>query len=451
MDIQNILIETAQELTPWERQLTHQGEERLLQIVREAGVHIHHLEPEAQQQFSRLTAHIPSRFEEVVGSDLISKTEELKLLRAIQAGEELPVIIGLDTDLSMDTRTSGLAIKRGASMAIAEVNANGGVLGRKLVLLTRDHKGIPSKGVSNIKSFVADPNVVAVLGGQQSPVIIPELPLLQQAGLPLLATWSSADRVVENGYENNVVFRVSANDRLTAPFIIDYVLKHYKRPAIIHENSIWGAGNLHNMENALQERESRFVRVEEINRGQQTFSSLLTRIRQAKADVILMVVKPLEGSLLINAMAEHASPLPVVSHWGVTGGHFWKENREALKVVDLSFFQTVLLDESNRLQAKKLVQRFHQLYTIPGEHDYIDAPTGMVHAYDLVHLLALAIEQAGTTSRSAVRSALENLPLYEGVARKYAPAFTVEDHDALDQGDYHMARYNDQGSIEAVR
>jgi len=64
-----------------------------------------------------------------------------------------------------------------------------------------------------------------------------------------------------------------------------------------------------------------------------------------------------------------------------------------------------------------------------------------------VHLLALAIKQAGTTDRQAIRDQLENLQPYQGVVKYYKPAFTAQQHDALNASEYRMARFDRDGAI----
>jgi branched-chain amino acid transport system substrate-binding protein len=78
---------------------------------------------------------------------------------------------------------------------------------------------------------------------------------------------------------------------------------------------------------------------------------------------------------------------------------------------------------------------------IKGPED-IFSPVGTANAYDAMHLLALAIEQAGSTDSNAVRSALENLKAtYQGLIKTYTLPFTPENHDALGPNDYIMVRY----------
>ena len=80
----------------------------------------------------------------------------------------------------------------------------------------------------------------------------------------------------------------------------------------------------------------------------------------------------------------------------------------------------------------------------------IPAPVGTAHAYDLIHLLARAMERAGSTDRAAVRSALEDLGRYEGLMRNYDPPFTPERHDALDERDFRLSRFDGSGAIVPV-
>ena len=77
---------------------------------------------------------------------------------------------------------------------------------------------------------------------------------------------------------------------------------------------------------------------------------------------------------------------------------------------------------------------------IKGPED-IFPPVGYANAYDAMHLLALAIEQAGSTDGDKIRVALENLKPYQGLIKTYKPAFTPQNHDALGYQDYVMVHY----------
>lgn len=440
-DIQQTLIAEAVGLTPWQRRETLRREAALLETVRQAGVRVHELERGAREKFAEQTAFIVDKFEPVIGVDVVSMTQ--KLLSAKYGQDD--ILIGLDADLSAASATSALAIKRGIMLAIETINASGGVLGKQLALVVKDNHGQPSLGVGNVEKYIQNPSVVAVIAGQQSSVVLAETERAQQSGMPLLAAWSPAAAITETG-ENSFIFRLSANDRIAGPFIIDHVLKNYQRPAMLYENSLWGRGNLKTMSQHLKQRGLDFVWAESFNRGTRNFMTSLNEIDKAQADVIVIVANAVEGQSLLQAVSERDKPLPLVSHWGISDSDFWRRNRALANRVKLEFLQTFSFRDHSVPKVQALAQRYRERYGFdPGRQ--IPQPAAVAHGYDLVHLLALAIEQAATTERKAVREALESLSLYQGVVKRYAPAFDPARHDALDRQDYFMARFDENGSI----
>lgn len=80
----------------------------------------------------------------------------------------------------------------------------------------------------------------------------------------------------------------------------------------------------------------------------------------------------------------------------------------------------------------------------------IPSPVGTAHAYDLTHILALAIQRAATTERAAVRRALEEVKNYSGLIKDYRQPFSATRHEALAPEDVFMARYDEDGAIVRV-
>ena len=81
----------------------------------------------------------------------------------------------------------------------------------------------------------------------------------------------------------------------------------------------------------------------------------------------------------------------------------------------------------------------------------IISPVGVAHAYDLTHILARAINLAGTTDRSAIRDALEQVSHYKGLIKDYEHPFTPDRHEALEERDVFMAHFMVDGSIIPIR
>ncbi len=367
------------------------------------------------------------------------------LVSPVSAADPAPIRIGLNADMSSADAESGEAIRRGALVAMEEINAAGGVLGRPLALEVRDHRRNPARGVVNMREFAAQEEVVAVLGGKHTPVILAELEVVHEHGIPYLIPWAAGTQLVDNGHDPNFVFRVSVRDEYAGVFLVDHILERdFERVGLILEQTGWGRSNELALTLALREHGLSPARVEWFNWGERSFAPALARLEEAKADALVFVGNAPDGVSLIQAVLDlpESRRLPVISHWGIAGGDFAEPLGEALSGVDLVFLQTFsFFDPRFPDRADRVALLYQQLFPEADSIVAIKAPTGVAHAYDLVHLLARAVAKAGSPDRSAVRDALESLDHYAGLVRDYAPPFTAERHDALDRGDFRMARF----------
>lgn len=438
LELRQMLVETAREVTPWEREETARREAELLEKIRAHGVRIHTLDADQRLRFATLMRDIPKVFEPVVGTHILSKTEELLWHRY---GAQECYLIGIDADLSMKTKEAGLAIKRGVELAVEEINAKGGVLGRPLCVVARDHRAMDTKGIENLKVFYADPRTVAVVGGLHSAVVMGEMETIKNSGTPFLLPWAAAAELTRNA-EN--LFRVSADDETAALFLLDEALHRFKRPAVFVENSVWGRGSLERMKSAIASRGGGDLRSFIVNRGQQEFVNQIDQAYAQQCDGVIMVLNINEAGLLVESLAKRDRPFAVVSHWGISGGDFYTRHIEALRQLDLRFLQTFHPDRNSTVRSQVLLRRYHERY---GDVAQIPAVHGVVQAYDLIHLLAKAAERVQSVAPEALRRGLESIEEHDGALKRYAYPFTSERHDALGISDYFMAAYEHDGTI----
>lgn len=444
---QSLLVATAKGLTPWQREETARQEEGFLRQIQQAGVTIHRLTEEERRQFVRKLRHLSLQFEEVIGSDLLSKTEEL--LNAWQSPQEkaTQILVGLDADLSLTGASAGLAIKRGALLAMEEINLAGGVLGKHLVLVSRNNMAMPSRGEDNFRHLAGLDHLVAIIGGMHSSVAIPQSELADQLKVPFLVPWAAAAGLVEHpDHSPNFVFRLAANDRLAGTFLVDAALALGSRVALVLENSVWGQSILPSLQARFQEKGVTPVLVDWINRGETDCSQHMERIQATGADAALLVLNPIEGVTWVRAMVAQKLSLPLVAHWGITGGDFFGKTREIQGKVNLAFLQTFAPFN----EVTERIRTFQQSYKAMFDVSFLDTlqpHTGLAQAYDLVHLLARAMIQANSTDRQAVRDALEHINLHVGLIKEYHTPFTADKHDALDQKDYFLSRFDPYGHI----
>lgn len=365
-----------------------------------------------------------------------------------------PVFIGLDAEFGHKTSTSAQAVQKGMEIAIDEINRAGGVLGgRKLELLITDNKSMPAFGVDNLKNLAAKKDLVGVFGAKFSPVVMEWVPVAQELGIPIFATWSSANPITDNVYKPNYVFRLSLKDAWAAPAFLRFAKEKRKatRIGLLVPNTSWGRSNQGALAKASTSQGVTIVGERWYNWGDKSLVGLYKELAEAGAQAIVLIANEVEGAILIKEVASLpvAERLPIISHWGVTGGELAEMVGDAMQKVDFSVVQTYSFIDAKSPAAKRVLAALKQRYGIASAEDVV-SPVGVAHAYDLTHILARAINKAGSTDRSKIRDALENLGPYDGLVRRYDKPFAPDRHDALSADQVFMARFDERGALIPV-
>lgn len=364
-----------------------------------------------------------------------------------------PVLVGLDAEFSLENSISAQSIETGLKIAMDEINARGGVLGgRPLKLVTKDNGSIPARGIKNIREFATMPNLIAVFGGRFSPVLLEELPVLKDTHTLLLAPWSSADPIVDNGSNPNYVFRLSLRDSLAMPKMLEVAKgRGIHQVGLLLTNTGWGRSNKAQADRyAMTQTDPKIVHTAWYNFKDTSLIDKYDSLVRAGSKAIILVANDDEAATLVREVAALPANkrVPILSHWGVAGGQFVKQAGPALQNVDFTVIQTY----SFYGKSSPALRRFYKYaaaYGIRSAKD-IEAPTGVAHAYDLMQILARAIDLAKSTDRSKVRDALEKVRNYSGVVRNYAQPFSAERHEALTSKELFMARFKADGELVPV-
>lgn len=364
---------------------------------------------------------------------------------AVPSPGQPPVLIGLDAEFGHRTSTSAQAVRQGLEIAIAEINQSGGVLGgRPLELVIRDNRSLPARGLDNLRELAAIPDLVAVFGGKFSPIYMEVLPTAHELGILLMDPWGSADGITEHDFRPSYSFRLSLKDSWAAPVMLRHALERYqaRKLGVFLPNTAWGRSNQAAISRAAAANGQTLVGEKWYNWGDKSFSDDYQELRAAGAQAIVLVANEVEGSTLAREVAAlpPAERLPIVSHWGVTGGKFAELAGAGLDELEFAVVQTYSFVGRDDPAARRVLAALRERYGISGA-EAVKSPVGVAHAYDLMHLLALAIDWAGSTDRAAVRTALENLGPYDGLIRHYDHPFTPERHDALSPAEVFMARF----------
>jgi branched-chain amino acid transport system substrate-binding protein len=366
------------------------------------------------------------------------------------AGGLKPVYIGLDAEFGRPTGTAEDAIKQGITIAIEEINASGGVLGgRKLALLEKDNRSVPARGKQNTREFGENPDVVAMFCGRFSTVVIETIETVHRYGIPLLDPWAASDKIVDNGFRPNYVFRLSLRDSWAVQAILSAAVgRGFKKIGVMTANVSWGRGNNELITRLAPENGLKIVSNQWFNYSDTTFRDQYRRIRRAGAEAVILVISETEGTAFVKEVAALAPKerLPILCHWSVTGSDFPRLTGAALFDLDFSVVQTYSFIDAEGEKVGKVLDAARRLFNkkSPGE---IVSPVGLAHAYDLTRILARAIDLAGSSDRKAVRDALERVTGYDGLIKYYPQPFSAGRHEALDSNDVFMARYRKDGTI----
>ena len=365
-----------------------------------------------------------------------------------------PVRVGIDAEFGHRTSTSAQAIQKGLEIAIDEINAAGGVLGgRPIELVVRDNRSITAMGLDNLRELAAMPDLVAVFGGKFSPIYVESVPLVHELALPLMDPWGSADPITEHGRKPSYTFRLSLKDEWAGPAFVRFARERHRatRLGVMLPNTAWGRSNREAIEKAAAASGATLVGQRWYNWGDKSLLGLYQELRVAGAQALILVANESEGSVLVREVAAlpESERLPIVSHWGITGGDFARLTGPALDKVDLSVIQTFSFIGQTSPVARRVLQALKTKYGIASA-DAVISPVGVAHAYDLMHLLARAVQKAGSTDRRKVRDALENLGTHEGLVRRYNRPFTPERHEALTAQSIFFARYTSDDRLVPI-
>jgi branched-chain amino acid transport system substrate-binding protein len=365
------------------------------------------------------------------------------VVAAVPAAAQETIKLGLVAAMSGQSAKSGEAIVRGLSIAIDEVNAKGGVLGKKVALIVRDDESNPAKGAVAARELVQRERVAALFGGLDTPVSLAIVPFANSTKVPFMGVWAAGTPITRNGAAENYVFRVSAVDEIVDQALVDYsVAKHAaKKPGMILINNPWGESNEKGLKAALAAKNIPDAGIEKFETNDVDVVPQLTRLKEAGADVLYLVANVAPSSQVVKSLDRMGWDVPVVSHWGPAGGRFSElAGPSASKV---HFIQTYSF--SGKLSPKgetvlaALKEKYSEIKTLAD----VTPAVGIANAYDALHLTVLAVAKAGTTEGPKVRQAFYDIGPYEGLIKTYTRPFSPENHDALGVKDYIFTHFVD--------
>lgn len=339
-----------------------------------------------------------------------------------------PVRLGLIGPSTGPSADFGIPMQNGVRMAVDEINAVGGYLGRPLELVIRDDMARPEVGRKRAEELVAD-KVLAVVGFCNTGVAQASLDVFQQARVPLIIPCATGTPLTAKypGPES-YIFRTSARDAIQAPFVVaDIVKRGWTRVAVFADSTAYGEGGLHDVEAALAQHQLKPVHVARFATGVTDLTEELKAAREAGANVVLSYTVGPENAVIAKGRQALKWSVPQVGPWTLSFPFFIDGAGAAADGALMA--QTFIAEPSNERRAAFLAGYARRYNT-----NRIAVPMAAAQGYDSVYLLLHALfgVRGGTLDGPTVKAALENIPrTYYGVLATYEKPFSAQDKDAI--------------------
>ena len=370
-----------------------------------------------------------------------------------------------DADYSLN-QLSAKAMKMGLLTALDEVDNE--IQGFRIEFIEKNHRGNVKRSLLSMKDFIKDEKALFILGGLHSPPYIKHRTFINNNQIPLLVPWAAGGPITRHPSSDNFVFRLSVDDSKAGIRISEFALNKLscKNPHLLLEDTPWGQSNQRTMSSYLQEKVPFGISFFGWNIKENSARIMLRNIISANHDCLFLVANFNETHEFVNAMAamEKNKRIPILSHWGVTGGDVDKVFTEQLKQeVSFHFIQSCYSLSSSQQSSfnRSVIARAKKLF--PDKFTSLEklkAPAGFIHAYDLGRIAISALQQielSGNMKHDRVlfKQALESLQQpVQGLIKEYDKPFSqwneqqTDAHEALRLENFCMASFGEYNQIK---
>jgi len=327
-------------------------------------------------------------------------------------------------ELSGAGATSGTNFKDGVALAVKEINAAGGIMGKQIEHSISDTQSNPgvAKGLT---TKAVDDNVIAIMGPVFSGSIMVSMAESRRAEVPNIVGGEAA-AITKQG--NPYVFRTSFTQETAMPKVARYMANNLKAKnvAVIFVNNDFGKGGRDAITKALTDVGIKVVADISTESGQIDFSAPVLKAKGANADALFAYTNEEESARLLRELRKQGYNKPVVGETTLTGQ----------KVIELAGDSAngavghvgLTIDAPNPLMLK-FKAKFYQEYKYFCDHNGIKGYTG-------VYMLKAAIEKAGKLDRKAIATALHGLKLTAAKTPGVILDVAIDDKGDLDRESY---------------
>lgn len=305
--------------------------------------------------------------------------------------------IGEYASLTGKEATFGQSSHKGIVMAFEEINGAGGVLGKKLELLSEDNQTKAGESATIVKKLLARDKVVALLGEVSSGRSLEAAPIAQAAKIPMIAPAATNPKVTETG---DYIFRVCFIDPFQGTVMAKFAQTdlNAKRVAIISSvSNAYSVGLAKFFQETFTENGGTIAVEQKYSEGDKDFRAQLTAVKAAGVDAVFVPGYYTESALIVRQARDLGLTMPFI------GGDGW-ESDKLLEIggdaLNGCYYSTHFSPQNQDPNVTKFVQKFKARWN----NETPDAFAAL--GYDAAYVLADSLRRAGTTDGAALRDAI---------------------------------------------
>ena len=307
----------------------------------------------------------------------------------------------------------GASMRDGAKLAIAEINAAGGVqVGDKRMkfeVIERDDEAKNERGALCSQELASMSDLSGVIGTVNTGVCLAGDKHLQEKGITKIITpaagsasmtqWSKA------GVKDLSIFRFAAHDGIQSAMVVEEAInRKFTKVAILHDSTNYGVSGRDDLQNQIKAQGNKLavVAVEKFNIGDKDMTAQLVKAKSGGAQAILIWGIGPELAAVANGMAKLGMKEPLIGGWTLSMSNYIDN---AGKNGNGTLMPQTFIEEPITPQAKKFIDAYHKAYNVTR----IPSPVSAAQGYDAVLIFAAAVKQARSTDTHKIKEALEDL------------------------------------------
>ena len=314
--------------------------------------------------------------------------------------------VGLYGAMTGGEASFGQATLQGARLAVEEINASGGVLGKPLRLIVQDDQGKAEEAASVVTKLITGDDVLAVIGENSSNQSLAAAPICQASKVPMISPSSTNPNVTKKG---DYIFRVCFTDPYQGKALATFVRKNLNltRAAILRDNkNDYSVGLAEVIRHDFMALGGSIVAEQSYQGGDSDFRPQLTGIRAANPQVLFIPGFYTD----VGQIATQARDLGITAP--MVGGDGW-DSPKVIEIGRAAVNGCYFSDHYFVGEPRPAVQRFvAEIRKRSGSNPDANSALG----YDSVYILAKAIKKAGSLDRKAIRDAIAQTRDYQGVS-----------------------------------